>query len=167
MTFGYEADLPQMFLDARTPPAEPRALPRGVSVRIVGAGDRGLASVLAAVRIAYGDAGTVASLAGELTADGTVAETAESIRYGRRIVAGAFGAGGEALAGAHCGVDGEVHTVGTLSRVRRAGLAYEVTRVVIGEARGRGQRDFRLTAETPAAERLYAALGFRAASVAG
>ncbi|MEV6108915.1 GNAT family N-acetyltransferase [Streptomyces sp. NPDC051940] len=155
-------DRPSMVLDARTPPARPGALPAGVSVRVVTADDPGLPSVLAVTRIAYGDPGSVRALARTLTEDGTVADIAGEIRHGRRVVAGAFGADGQALAGAHCTVDGEVHTVGTLPAAQGGGLGYEVTRAVLGEARHRGQRHFHLTAENPASARLYARLGFRA-----
>ncbi|MFC7217127.1 GNAT family N-acetyltransferase [Streptomyces polyrhachis] len=161
MSFPYDDARPQLLLDARAPSAAPRRLPAGVTVRVVAAGDPGLASALAVTRVAYGDPGTVAGIARALAETGELAEVAEGVRYGRRIVAAAFDADDVALAAAHCSPDGEVHTVGTLPAARRLGLAYEVTRVLLDEARGRGQRAFHLTAETPEAELLYASLGFR------
>jgi ribosomal protein S18 acetylase RimI-like enzyme len=53
-----------------------------------------------------------------------------------------------------------IYNVGTLERARRRGLATAVTRALLLDARARGCRTATLQA-TPAAERVYASVGFR------
>ncbi|MFC7217128.1 GNAT family N-acetyltransferase [Streptomyces polyrhachis] len=135
----------------------------GVVVRLLGADDPELAPALAAVHLAFGRAGSQEEVAAELTADGTVAATAASIRSGHRLLVAAVDAEGRVLcSGSSLPVGGvaEIGGVGTLPQARRRGLAYAVTRALALAAGGGGVHTLFLSAADESVARIYRRLGF-------
>ncbi|MEV6108914.1 GNAT family N-acetyltransferase [Streptomyces sp. NPDC051940] len=132
-------------------------------VRVLAADDPALALALAATHVAFGASGSQQEIADRLTADGAVEVVAAGIRSGRRIVAAAVTADGQALCGGSCmpleGV-AEIGGVGTVPAARRRGLAYAVTRALAVAAGEGGVHTLFLSAEDEAVARMYARLGF-------
>ncbi|MEU8522644.1 GNAT family N-acetyltransferase [Streptomyces sp. NBC_01216] len=135
------------------------ALPEGVTVRMVGAGDPALPSAVAAPYAAFGAAASPSAVAG----------VAVRLAEGATRLAAALDAEGGALsAGQHqpVGAVSEIVGVGTLPSARRRGLGLAVTAALVADARALGVETVFLTASDADVARLYGRLGFRTVGTA-
>ncbi|MFD9396444.1 GNAT family N-acetyltransferase [Streptomyces sp. NPDC060000] len=108
----------------------------------------------------------LASLAEELTQDGTVAAVRATIRAGHKTIVAALAPDGTPLATGHyhpANATTEIGGVGTLPSARRRGLAAAVTAALVTHARAHGVETVFLAYAQETVARLYARLGFRAA----
>ena len=170
------AERPLMALGSHHPvPAQ--ALPEGVTVRVLTADDPALPAALALPRLAFAEEGTavgsagraeLSTVAGEVTADGTVDSVRPTIRAGHKTLVAALASDGTPLAAGHYHpADGttEIGGVGTLPTARRQGLAAAVTAALATHARDHGVRTVFLAYAQDSVARLYSRLGFRPAEV--
>ncbi|GHC45987.1 GNAT family N-acetyltransferase [Streptomyces cinnamoneus] len=167
---------PLMVLDANAPALAP-AVGDGVSVRMVGPDDAGLAGAVATPFIAFGEPGTGVGSAGPealaateraLTDDGTVDQIASRLRAGLTALAVATENGTPLCAGQHqpVGRVSEVVGIGTLPAARRRGLGLAVTAALVADARARGVTTVFLSAGDEPTARIYARAGFRRVATA-
>ncbi|MEU6233086.1 GNAT family N-acetyltransferase [Kitasatospora sp. NPDC047058] len=149
-----------------------RVLPEGVSVRVLAADDPDLASAVAVPHLAFGEPGTalgtagpdeLAAAAAKSAADGTVARIAGRITAGQTVLAAAVRDGVALCAGQHnpVGPVTEVAGVGTLPSGRRQGLGLAVTAALVAHARANGVRTVFLSAADEDVARIYRRAGFR------
>ncbi|MGW7056301.1 GNAT family N-acetyltransferase [Streptomyces sp. NPDC054887] len=167
---------PLMVLDPGCPLPSP-SLPRGVTLRAVGADDPALPAVLALPRVAFAAEGTAVGAAGraelaaaaaELTADGTVATVRPSLYAGHKALVAAFAPDGTPLAAGHyhpAGGATEIGGIGTLPAARRQGLGAAVMTALAAHARAHGVHTVFLAYAEEAVARIYARLGFRPAGI--
>ncbi|MGW4898025.1 GNAT family N-acetyltransferase [Kitasatospora sp. NPDC004240] len=177
---------PLLVLGPGDEPVEPAgALPSGVAVRVLGAGDPGLASAATVAHLAFAEPGTGLGTAGAVELDlaaraalagGDVERLGQRITAGHTVLAAALRerAGdlpehGTALcAGQHnpVGPVTEVAGVGTLPSARRQGLGLAVTAALVAHARANGVRTVFLSAADEDVARIYRRLGFRPVATA-
>ncbi|MFI9332732.1 GNAT family N-acetyltransferase [Kitasatospora sp. NPDC052868] len=156
--------------DAPDTPAP--AVPEGVSVRVLAADDPDLASAVTVPHLAFAERGTGLGAAGtgelavaaeKSVADGTVARIAGRITAGSTVLAAALQDGAALCAGQHnpVGAVTEVAGVGTLPSARRRGLGLAVTAALVAHARANGVRTVFLSAADEDVARIYRRVGFR------
>ncbi|MBV9205548.1 MAG: GNAT family N-acetyltransferase [Actinobacteria bacterium] len=159
---------PLMVLSA---PSQARALPPGVTVRVVPPEDTELDLIWAVPAVAFGHPGTATGEAGlaerdKIAADydgGTIAMLRERLRSEYSVLAAAFGPEGPVAAGS-CQTVGdvaEITGVGVLPSSRRQGLGAAVTALLARDALERGVITVFLSASDDAVARIYARIGFR------
>ncbi|MDR6979854.1 ribosomal protein S18 acetylase RimI-like enzyme [Streptomyces sp. 3330] len=101
-----------------------------------------------------------------LTADGTVATVAATIRAGHKTLVAALAPDGTPLAVGHyhpAHGTTEIGGIGTLPSARRQGLAAAVTAALVAHARAHGVETVFLAYAEETVARIYARLGFRPA----
>ena len=144
--------------------------PDGLTVRMLEAGDRALASGGAVQHIGFGHPGTATGEAGPAERDASaVGQSAveldflsERIRKGLTHPVVAEDEGGVLSCGSHQPLDGVSAIVGvaTLPSARRRGLAALVTARLVQDARERGAEVVFIEAEDADVARIYGRLGF-------
>ena len=170
------AERPLMALDPHHP-LPPQPLPDGVTLRALTADDPALPAALALPRLAFARAGTavgpagpaeLASVADELTANGTVEAARPTLRAGHKTLIAALAPDDTPLAVGHyhpANATTEIGGVGTLPTARRQGLAAAVTAALAAHARAHGVHTVFLAYAEDTVARIYARLGFRPADV--
>ena len=144
--------------------------PDGITVRLLGAGDRALAAGGAVQHIGFANPGTAAGAPGPAERDASaVGQSAveldflsDRIRNGLTRPAVAEDKGGVLAVGSHQPVGGVTAIVGvaTLPSARRRGLAALVTARLVQDARERGAEIVFIEAEDADVARIYGRLGF-------
>ncbi len=161
-------ELPLLALDGDLVVTAP-ALPAGVTVRLVGAGDTdAVAAATAVSKVGFAAEGTARGEPGPAERDAAVKPAHQRVvdLVGERAVRIAIAEHpehGVLSTGRTLPVDGvtEVMGVATLPSARRQGLGAAVTATLVEDARALGLRTVFLTASSDDVARVYAGIGFR------